>query len=156
MCTMNSLVRRASLCHVYCDASVRNGLVGVGVVTLQDRRINKRSWRVLSDVRDVTFAELCGIYAAIMHIPRDTPIMLYTDSLDSLYMLRGYNVYKRTYHDTMLRFLHMALSRRTAFTVMHKVKAHSGVWGNEEADRMAKRATQNSIGGMPRARHWAL
>jgi len=115
-------------------------------------------------------AELSAIHAALEHSAGPDNVMIITDSEAALDGIR--NMMQRPSH--MCAHLHRDLlkdivallksrSSQGRHTTMARVKAHSGVAGNEEADKIAKRAASTtqrdrmvSVGNDPFAdRYWA-
>jgi ribonuclease HI len=70
------------------------------------------------------------------------PAHIFTDSLNSLYFINTqikHPTQQKNYPDkTILVSIASMLKNCTAITHLHKVKAHTNIIGNEEADKLAK------------------
>jgi hypothetical protein len=72
----------------------------------------------------------------------DEPIHIFTDSLNSLYLINIYirhpSIHNNHLNKTLLLEIVTMLQSRTALTSLHKVKAHTNITGNEIVDTLAK------------------
>lgn len=129
---------------IYTDASLRLGKVGIGVY-FDDRDYERAiSKRVMNKMDNNAAEMLCILY--VLHItPIDVPIEVLTDSQSSLTMIENEFHHKKIkphLHRVVAKTITQTLARRTTPTWFTKVKAHSGDYGNDIADRLAKLGTQ--------------
>ena len=73
---------------------------------------------------------------------QNKPIHIFTDSLNSLYLLNTQIKHPSLHNNhpdktTLLEMVNM-LQQRTQTLTIYKVRAHSNILGNEEADALAK------------------
>jgi hypothetical protein len=71
------------------------------------------------------------------------PIYIFTDSLNSLYLINTQLRHPLAHNShpdkTILSHIAAMLQARTQPTILHKVKAHANITGNEIVDALAKR-----------------
>ena len=107
--------------------------------------------------------ELAAIHFAVNHVPNDQPQILFTDSLTGMYLISA--MIQRPHalihhkHKHILTEIVQTLLTRTAPIEIHKVKAHSGILGNEAADKAANAAHEtgrdyNPAPDTPFINHW--
>jgi ribonuclease HI len=124
-------------CHIFTDASIRTWM-GIGIYA---PRIGTFSYR-LRGIIDINRAELGAIYCSIKYGPQDVPIHIYTDSQNAIGMLYNtINIHSK--YTTLVECVQMHLNERKESVVFHKVKGHSGNYGNEIADALAKYGTKS-------------
>jgi hypothetical protein len=74
------------------------------------------------------------------------PAYIFTDSLNSLYLINTqikHPTQQNNHPDkTVLASIVNMLKNRTAITHLHKVRAHTNIIGNEEADKLAKEGSK--------------
>lgn len=153
----NRVVARQVVCRVYStmvlytDGSCckRKNYSGVGVWHCDNSSLNSR-YRLMGRTHDSNRSELCAIYLALSYLPEE-PLMIKTDSQFSIDMirniktgralpLRSKNAFVRKTHAILMQALERRLSARRYETTFEKVRAHRGVWGNTQADWLAKTA----------------
>lgn len=144
-CVGRSAFSHVTPTRVYTDASVRHRVMGIGIYWADQNRVVSRQIPPLR--RDVTYAELYAIYHAIRCTDIYTPMIIYTDSQASLTHIQpifDYGSYHKPKYNMLIGNIRSCLLSRLAWTAVYKVKAHSGLIGNEIADHMAKLATRRS------------
>ena len=102
-------------------------------------------------------AELSAIHMALAHTNQELPVTIYTDSLASLCAIRKHlytpHLTQTHKHKGLLEEICSHLRRRVELntpTYLHKVRSHTGIRGNDEADRMAKEAATFPSRVLPR------
>lgn len=121
--------------EVYTDASIKNKKTAIGIWS-SDFHFYSR----LNNVDDINQAELIAILMALIYVEshyKDKNIIVKSDSLTALDLISGKN--KNPKYATIIESIHKF--KNAIFT---KVKAHSGIIGNENADFLAKYATTYS------------
>ena len=93
--------------------------------------------------RDVNLARLGALYVALCITPASRELVLNTDSACCMDMLVGGGRVNAKYGVLLeaTRLLVLCTRLRGGTVAFRKVKAHSGVQGNEEADCLAQLAT---------------
>ena len=90
-----------------------------------------------------TRAELLAIYTALLTIPNNRSISIYTDSqaaIDGIHKSRSYfahNKWLSANNRNLLNNIEFVTNFKSLQVVYVKVKAHSGIEGNELADSLA-------------------
>jgi ribonuclease HI len=84
---------------------------------------------------------MLGIYLALYQTDKYEPLVLYTDSQNALREIRSNGISKHKYQRQLVSLIQDSIGKRREPTSLLKVKAHSGVYGNEQADRLAKLGT---------------
>ena len=114
-----------------------------------DEAATEHSLRMVDrPMHDVNRTELAAIYLALCIAPSDVAVALHTDSACCLDMLAASSRSGGAFA-VLLDATRRVVRLHRAPTTFHKVKAHSGVWGNEEADRLAKIASASSPDAVP-------
>ena len=130
------------------DPATGTGPVGVGI---HCPKLGVSRHFVASDQpRTVQRGELAGIWWAVLNAPPNDPLHIASDSLTSLQQLHS-TLYRtdstadHQHYEMLAGIVHHALFVRTAPCVIQKIRAHAGIPGNEEADRLAKLGTTNIL-----------
>ena len=91
-----------------------------------------------------TKAEILAIFSAIVVVTPNSTVEIYTDSNNAIKQFNCYQKevsnrrrYKYTQHITWEAVFHV-IKKFNLNVRLIKVKAHNGIWGNEEADKLAK------------------
>ena len=126
-------------CRIYTDGSKQNGRVGASfIVYIQAERIFSRGFR-LPDHSTVFQAELYAIREAARYVCSRNiawPLCFFVDSQAALLALQKEQILSRLVSETIA-----ALNGIQTPVHLVWVPAHTGVFGNEEADVLAKEAT---------------
>lgn len=134
--------------HCYTDASVKRRCAGLGIVWEDKHR--RVAARLRAPESDINVSEMLAILFGILFSRPHARLVLHTDSQVSLDHIACPS-------DTFYglgRAILCACAARAAETHFVKVKAHAGVAGNERADALAKRATDDD--GAPMLRPFPL
>jgi ribonuclease HI len=99
----------------------------------------------LPGLQNILRAELMAIHHTLCLLTityRNEPAHIFTDCLNVLYLLTT-QIKNPTSHNshpdkTILELIVTMLQSRTQTTTLHKVKAHTNISGNEQADKLAK------------------
>ena len=99
----------------------------------------------LHGLQNILHAELIALYDTIkmsLDLYQDKPIHIFTDSLNSLYLLniqiRHPSLHTNHPNKTILSDMVQMLQERTNILTVYKVIAHSNITGNNKADELAK------------------
>ena len=126
--------------NIYTDGSKKDNRVGYGYVRLSD---NKRVAARLPDHCTVFQAEMQGILTAtndlILAKTKNQTITIHSDSESSIKALFSRAVESNQIKNTVYKLNHLAQYNTVN---LNWVKAHVGTFGNEVADKLAKRGTE--------------
>ena len=107
---------------------------------------NKRGWCwKLRPEHSVISAELYGIWKALQYIEidmKEQDYVVFTDSLSALQMIIGTNTKYVEIVNKIQNILLILNNRRRVF--LHWIRSHSGITGNEIADRIANLGHENN------------
>ena len=123
----------------YTDGSKLESRCGAGyVITTNNNNtiIGEASYR-LPDYCSVYQAELTAIREACNFIKEETNkhIIIWTDSLSSLMAIRSNNIRSKTVVNCLTAIRNIATTNTVE---LRWIAAHTGLWGNERADELAK------------------
>jgi ribonuclease HI len=103
----------------------------------------------LIGLQNILRAEMSAIHHTLQILIQefpDEPAHIFTDSLNSLYLINTqikHPTQQNNHLDkTMLASIVNMLKNRTAITHLHKVRAHTNIIRNEEADKLAKEGSK--------------
>ena len=104
--------------------------------------LHEGSYR-LPDYCTVFQAELTAITEACTHLTSNNNkhIIIWTDSLSSIQAITTLNIKSRTVGECLIALNHL---RTTNTLELRWIAAHTGIWGNEKADELAKLGTTTS------------
>jgi ribonuclease HI len=136
-------------CKIYTDgsSSLKTGICGWSVIVkLGEDEIRRCGWAKGTN----QFAELFAVIYALRKVPTNVPAVIYSDSEYSIKSLTTYrekwqkNGFKNATGATiaykeLIREGHRLLDSFADLALIH-VRGHSGLAGNEEADKLAKAA----------------
>lgn len=126
------------LLRIYTDGSKMEGKTGCAFVVYQDRSIIKSSKIRLADFCSVFQAELLAIKEAVTWAHTiDAEVSIFTDSMSSLQAIDNWQNRNRLVMD-----IREILVRCKKHICLAWNKAHVGIEGNEQADKLAKEATR--------------
>jgi ribonuclease HI len=105
--------------------------------------------RRLIGLQNILRAEISAIYHTLLMLNHEfpqEPVHIFTDSLNSLYLINTqikHSAQQNNHPDkTILALIVKLLKDREALTTLHKVRAHTNIIGNEEADKLAKEGSK--------------
>ena len=134
---------------IFCDASKQDGQPGLGIGIWHETTNTNTSLLIEEVPNDnITVGELLAILHAVRNPPptvtTTSDMHILTDSLTGLQTIARVLHKPRhnatSYCDTIAAELIKIASTRTGRTTFGKVPAHVGVFGNEQADKLAKAA----------------
>lgn len=136
---------------IFCDASKQDGKDGLGIGVWHEASNLRLSLQADCFTDHITVGELLAILHAVRNPPPDidaaTDLHILTDSLCALQTLARALHRPRhrasSYCDTIAADIIEVAFLRMGRTRFGKVPAHAGVFGNEQADKLAKRALLN-------------
>jgi ribonuclease HI len=117
--------------------------------------------RRLIGLQNILRAEISAIYHTLLILNQEfsqEPAHIFTDSLNSLYLINTQIKHPTQQNNhpnkTILALIVNLLKNRTAPTTLNKVRAHTNIIGNEEADKLAKEGSKIDIkNDMPTQAH---
>ena len=127
---------------VYSDASVRMQRAGIGAVWMADPASAIVLAVPIVEHADPHRAELAGMFVSLLLAPRHVPVVLHTDSRAGMLSLCRPNL-RRT--NVLAQSICCLLDAHPHPASVIHVRGHSGVLGNEIADRMAWKASAPSL-----------
>jgi ribonuclease HI len=130
--------------YVYTDGSKIGTHTGSGVAVYHKRHIVYKNAIRISDHASVFQAELYALQHAASYIQKNVgkhqTVQIYSDSQAALQAINQ-PIIKDT--STMKAFIEIQQAAHTTHNLsIHLVKAHVGIQGNEQADMLAKEATE--------------
>lgn len=123
---------------IYTDASVRNSIPAVGIWSDD---MNIQQFLRLTGDNDVNRAELMAILIALLSV-RPGNITILSDSMTALDLIKRKMFCDK--YQPIVDCIHHIVSIRKGETIFLKVKGHSGVVGNENADFLARYGVANA------------
>ncbi|GES94138.1 ribonuclease H-like domain-containing protein [Rhizophagus clarus] len=112
-----------------------------------------REFKIAASIRDwpsSTRTEICAILIALMAVPELAQVIIYTDSqcaIDDITSWNKKSVWakaKMTNHCILFRIDQIVKEKRINLEVI-KVKGHSNITGNEEADKLAAEGSNSNL-----------
>ena len=116
--------------HVFTDGSIKQKRGGIGIY---NDNLHMAYGSCVKENKHIDRIEMCAIFVGIATVSDDTDVIVFTDSLNSINRL----VLSRC-HDKLTGLTKQLARERTGRVFISKVKAHSGVMGNDIADYMAR------------------
>ena len=133
---------------IFTDASIflHQNKIDIGVGIWSDDYDIKECWK-LDTINDINYAELGALFIALLRIKSKgykNDIVIMTDSLTSIKLLQRKIICEK--YEPLVRSIIYLVDQLPGSVTFTKVKAHSGVVGNENADFLARYAVQNDVG----------
>ena len=134
----------------YTDGSKRENEAGCGVWNKENPELTK-SFRTHGP-QEIYPAEMQAALCAIARTPRDTTHHIYIDNSSVLSLCKKVSKWttknwRKAKNVREAKMIHMAITiatkERNSKLVWHKVKSHTGIEGNEEADRLANEGREH-------------
>jgi ribonuclease HI len=149
---LKAAIKKHSKLVVWTDGSLKEGIMSAATIFCDDtdNLIGQISNRVPPGNESSTKAELWAILTALENVKENCCIEVKTDSQASIDGINGFlNQRKRRkklkYNNYAILFDIQFLVESKSITLkLEKVKAHSGILRNEQADKLAKEASENS------------
>jgi ribonuclease HI len=88
---------------------------------------------------DINMGEMMAIVMGLTLHPKSQPLVVYTDSMCSIRNI--YGIYGTPKYKILVRTIKLLIANRKEETWIEHVQSHSGVEGNEIADRLARAAS---------------
>ena len=132
---------------IYTDGSKTTGapVLGTAVFHAPTGKMTHIDSTGCAECNTVVRAELAGIFHALQEHSQDNHIHILTDSLTAIQKIQLLHSQPlqstRDHHQHVLKMIAKIIEKRAQAgltTKINKVSAHTGVWGNEEADKAAK------------------
>jgi ribonuclease HI len=108
--------------------------------------------RRLIGLQNILRAEISAIYHTLLILNHEfpqEPAYIFTDSLNSLYLINTQIKHPTQQNNhpnkTILALIVKLLKNRVAPTTLHKVRAHTNIIGNEEAEKLAKEGNKTDL-----------
>jgi ribonuclease HI len=105
--------------------------------------------RRLIGLPNILRAKISAIYHTLLILDQEfphEPAHIFTDSLNSLYLINTQIKHPTQWNNhpdkTILALIVKLLKNRTAPATLYKVRAHTNIKGNEEADKLAKEGSK--------------
>lgn len=129
---------------IYTDASIIKTNIGIGIWS--DYHQLDTSWQ-LSGLLDINRAEIAAIFIAMLLQKNKGNVCFMTDNATSLYLINKKNKCNKSNkcnkYYILIACIHFLISQWDDTIIFKKVKAHSGIIGNEHADRLARNGITN-------------
>jgi ribonuclease HI len=150
-CTTSTLPKHGI--QLYTDGSSTKGpdgsnVIGAGVYNATTQECTRINPGGMGSTHTNNRAELVALHVAMTSHPADQDLTIYTDSLCSIQntrkMLDRPHQMQESKHRVVVEQLIQVLAQRAmagGHTYLKKVRSHTGIHGNDEADRLAKEAT---------------
>ena len=135
------IIEEKNVIHIYTDGAAKNnpGDAGIGIYLKYNEKIKKISKYI--GIATNNIAELTAIKEALLSIKnKNIPIKIYTDSVYSIGVL-VYNWKAKENKDLIFDIKKNMLGFKKIEFI--KVKGHSGIAGNEVADKLASFAAED-------------
>lgn len=131
--------------HIYCDASKHSAFdcVGIGVFHSQYKIVEKIKFPPQTSIFT---AECFGLYKALeyVHIMKLSKTVIFSDSMSALQAILRYPFKRNCFSPVTLMIREMLLKclNRGLSVTFAWIPSHSGISGNEKADRLANEAVE--------------
>ena len=131
---------------IYTDGSLKNNIMGIGWIIKTENQDITFQARTNQSFPSSTRAELLAILSALITIPPNTTVELYSNSQAAINSIQTQMLPNRNKQQKQLKYqitldnIKQIITSLNIQLNLHKIKAHTGNMDNETADKLVKQA----------------